>query len=200
MSTIAIDVDPYKTKPETEPLREVEADVRLRLLVVGDFSGQSTGKVTRVDRDNLDQVLRNFSPRVEVGFGNGQFGDTELVFHSLADFEPDSLYLKSELFAPLRDHRGQALYSEPEEEGHAATLKPTPDQMARLTSPGGLLDAILEKGSVGGNGGGSGGSAAAASPKKIDDLESMVQRIVAPYATPSESEEAGARRQNAARR
>ncbi len=44
MSTIAIDVDPYKTKPETEPLRELESDRSLRLLVVGDFSGgQSTG-------------------------------------------------------------------------------------------------------------------------------------------------------------
>ena len=182
MSTIAIDVDPYKTKPETEPLRELEADKNLRMLVLGDFSGQATGKLIRVDRDNFDHVLGNFAPRVEVGFGNGQFGDTELVFHSLVDFEPDSLYLKSEVFAPLRDHSGQTLYAEPEEEGHAATLKPTPEQMARLTSPGGLLDAILEKGSVSANGG------AAVSPKRVDDLESMVQRIVAPYATPAESE------------
>jgi type VI secretion system protein ImpC len=186
MSTIAIDVDPYKTKPELEQLRELEADRSLRLLVVGDFSGQSTSKVVRVDRDNFDQILSDFAPKVEVAFGNGQFGDTELVFHSLADFEPDSLYLKSELFAPLRDNTGQTLYSEPEEEGHSAQLKPTPEQMAKLTSPGGLLDAILEKGSAGTNGGGAG---ATPNPKKVDNLEAMVQRIVAPYATKPESAE-----------
>lgn len=185
MSTIAIDVDPYKTKPQTEPLREREADKSLRLLVVGDFSGQATGKLIRIDRDNLDETLRAFSPRVEIAFGNGQFADTEFVFHSLADFEPDSLYLKSDLFAPLRDTSGHALYTEPEEEGRSAQLKPTPEQIAKLTSPGGLLDAILEKGSVAANGGG----AAAPSPKKIDDLESMVKRIVAPYAIPAESAE-----------
>ncbi len=103
MSTIAIDVDPYKTKPQTEPLRELESDRSLRLLVVGDFSGgQSTGKLLRVDRDNFDQILSTLAPRVEVAFGNGQFGDTELVFHSLADFSRIALPKKRFILAPAR--------------------------------------------------------------------------------------------------
>ena len=121
---------------------------------------------------------------MEVALGNGQLGDAELVFHSLTDFEPDSIYRKSDLFAPLRDHTGQALYSEPEESEGQTPLKPTPEQIARLTSPGGLLDAILEKSSSTTNGG-----AAAPAPKRVDELQSMVERIVAPYSTPAESEE-----------
>jgi len=183
MSTFVIDVNPHKTEPETEPLFELEPSESLRMLVMGDFSGQATGKLMRVDRDNFETILKGFAPHVEVGLGNGQLGDADLVFHSLADFEPDSIYLKSDLFAPLRDHTGQALYSEPEESQEPAPLKPTPEQIARLTSPGGLLDAILEKSSSTTNGG------AATAPKRIDELQSMVERIVAPYSTPAESEE-----------
>jgi type VI secretion system protein ImpC len=149
------------------------------MLVIGDFSGRATGKVLRVDRDNFDKVLSGFSPQVEVTLGNGQLGEGELAFRSLADFEPDHIYSKSELFAPLRDQTAHRLYSEPEESGRAH-LKPTPEQLAQLTSPGGLLDAIIEKSSS---------AAAAPAPKRMDALESMVQRIVAPYATPAESEE-----------
>jgi type VI secretion system protein ImpC len=180
MTTIAIDVDPYKTKPQTEPLRELEPSASLRMLVMGDFSGQATGRLTRVDRDNFDSLLNSFAPRVEVGLGNGQLGDAELVFRSLADFEPDNIYRKSDVFAPLRDHSGRALYSEPEEsEGHAS-LKPTPEQMARLISPGGLLDAILDKPASGSSEG---------PVKSKDELQSMVEKIVAPYAVPAENEE-----------
>jgi type VI secretion system protein ImpC len=183
-TTIELDIDPHHIEElQTEPLRELEPVSSLRMLVIGDFSGRATGKVLRVDRDNFDKVLSGFAPHVEVTLGNGQLGDAELVFRSLADFEPDHIYSKSELFAPLRDQTVHPLYSEPEESGHAQ-LKPTPEQLAQLTSPGGLLDAIIEKSSSAGRSG-----AAAPAPKRMDALESMVQRIVAPYATPAESEE-----------
>ncbi len=168
---VELDVDPHELEPETEPLLELEPDAPLRMLVMGNFSGQSTKKLVRIDRDNLETVLAEFSPKVELN-------DTELLFRSLSDFEPESLFRKSELFAALRNQTGQPLYAEPDESG-AAPLKPTPEQMARLTSPGGLLDAIVEK------------SAASAEqkPAKTDEFEAMVERIVAPYATPAESAE-----------
>ena len=63
-------------------------------------------------------------------------------------------------------------------------MKPSPEQMQKLTSPGGLLDAIVEQST-----GQSGGAAAAPAPKRADEFQSMVDRIVAPYAMPSESAE-----------
>ena len=179
-STVEIDVDPYDIEPEREPLRELDPSEPLRLLVLGDFSGEATGKLIRVDRDNFETVLREFSPHVEIALGNGQLGDADLVFQSLNDFEPDSIYQNSELFAPLRDRSGHALYSEPEENESHAPLKPTPEQMDRLTAPGGLLSAMIEKSS---------GGAAAPAPKRTDEFQSMVERIIAPYTTPAESEE-----------
>lgn len=187
MSTILIDVNPHQANPQMEPLRALEPSASLRMLVMGDFSGKATGKLVRVDRDNFESILNSLAPHVEVALGNGQLGDADLVFRSLSDFEPDSIYKKSELFAPLRDETGHVLYSEPDESETRAQLKPTAEQIARLTSPGGLLDAIVEKTSTT-RSEGSGGSAAPA-PKKTDEFESMVQRIVAPYATPAESEE-----------
>jgi type VI secretion system protein ImpC len=186
MTTIEIDIDPHHAQPETEPLRELEPSSSLRMLVIGDFSGQATGKLLRVDRDNFESILSGFAPHVDLALGNGQLGDAELMFRSLADFEPDNIYRKSELFAPLRDQRLHPLYSEPEESGAHSALKPTPEQIARLTSPGGLLDAIIEKSS---SSQASNGGAAAPAPKRTDEFESMVERIVAPYTTPAESEE-----------
>jgi type VI secretion system protein ImpC len=86
----------------------------------------------------------------------------------MADFEPDSIYWKSELFAAFREGRAEPLYSEMEESESAAPLRPTNEQIERLTSPGGLLDSIAEK---------------------SDEFQSMVERIVAPYALPAETVE-----------
>jgi type VI secretion system protein ImpC len=177
---VVLDVDPYQLAPESELLREVEASPSLRVLVMGDFSGQATGKLIRIDRDNLEATLAGFAPHLELPLGNGQLGGAVLTFASLEDFEPDSLYRRSDLFAALRDGTGGGpLYSEPEESQPAAPLQPTPEQMERLTSPGGLLDAIVEQSSA----------YRERVPEKFDEFQSMVERIVAPYALPAESAE-----------
>jgi type VI secretion system protein ImpC len=183
-TTVEIDINPYDIEAEREPLLELDAPSPLRLLVLGDFSGKATGKLVRVDGDNFESIFHGFAPHVELALGNGQLGDADLVFRSLSDFEPDSIYRQSELFAPLRDHMGQALYSEREESAEHEPLKPTTEQMQKLTSPGGLLDAIVERTSSTG-----GGSAAAPAPQRMDEFQSMVSRIVAPYSTPAESVE-----------
>jgi len=185
MATLEIDIDPHRTRPQTEPLIELEPRSGLRMLVMGEFSGRSTGKLMRVDRDNFETILSGFAPHVEVAMGSGQLGDADLVFHSLADFEPDSIYRTSELFAQLRDQTGHTLYSEPDESETHAPLKPTAEQIARLTSPGGLLDAILEKGSAAPTS----SFEQARAPKGVDEFQDMVERIVAPYAKPGESAE-----------
>jgi len=176
---VVLDVDPYQTEPESETRRAVDAQPSLRVLVMGDFSGQATGKLIRVDRDSFETTLAGFAPHFELALGNGQLGDAVLAFTSLEDFEPDSLYRRSELFAPLRDGSGRQLYSEPEESEAATPLKPTAEQIEQLTAPGGLLDSIIEHSSAQGE----------PAPKRVDDLQSMVERIVAPYALPAESVE-----------
>jgi type VI secretion system protein ImpC len=178
---VLLDVDPYQTEAESETLLEVDSQPSLRLLVMGDFSGQATGRLAQIDRDNFEAVMSSFAPHVDVAPDNGQLGDTTLTFTFLDEFEPDSIYRRSELFASLRDHSGRQLYSEPAEGESLAPLKPTAAQIDRLTAPGGLLDAIVEQSP------GQGQASAAASPKNVVDLQSMVERIVAPYALPAES-------------
>ena len=176
---VVLDVDPYQTGPESELLREAEERPSLRVLVMGDFSGRATGKLIRIDRDNFEATLAAFAPHLELALGNGQLGDAVLTFASLDDFEPDSLYQRSDLFAPLRDGAGQQLYSEREESEATPPLQPTAEQIARLTAPGGLLDAIVEHSSTQGE----------RVPEEADEFQSMVERIVAPYTTPAESAE-----------
>ncbi len=180
---VEIDVDPYDTELQTEPLCELDPSSPMRLLVSGDFSGRATGELIRVDRDNFETILSGFAPHIEIALGDGQLGDADLAFRSLSDFEPDSIYRQSDLFEQLRNQTGQALFSESEEDERHAPLKPTAEQIARLTSPGGLLDAIVEKSSTPGSGG------AAPALKRVDEFQSMVERIVAPYATTAESAE-----------
>ena len=77
----------------------------------------ASGSMTAaIDRDNFESTLFNFAPRIELTLGNGQLADAELSFRSLDDFEPDTLYRQNDLFAGFRDHPGQPLYSEPEED------------------------------------------------------------------------------------
>jgi type VI secretion system protein ImpC len=180
---VLLDVDPHHAEAETEIRREAESKPSLRLLVMGDFSGQATGKLARLDRDNFESVMRGLAPRVELTIGNGQLADTELTFTSLDDFEPDSIYRKTDLFAALRAGAAPLLYSEPEEGEAKAPVKPTAEQIDRLTSAGGLLDAIAERSSGGSF------SAAAPAPKRIDEFQSMVERIAAPYVAPNETAE-----------
>jgi type VI secretion system protein ImpC len=178
-NVVEIDVGSFDVEAQRQPVREVEADAPLRILVMGDFSGLATGKLLRVDRDNFEKILSDFAPQIELTLGSGQLGYADLAFRSLSDFEPDTIYRQSDLFSALRDHQGQALYAEPEENQAHAPLKPTPEQIQRLTSPGGLLDAVIEKSSS--------SSAAAPAPKRVDEFQSMVERIVAPYSAPAEN-------------
>ena len=78
----------------------------LRLLLVGDFSGQPAAErrpladrpTHRVDIDNLDSVLARLAPRL-----HGAAGTVD--FEQLEDFHPDALYTRLDLFQALRDAR-----------------------------------------------------------------------------------------------
>ena len=77
---------------------------QLRILVSGDFGGQSrsirqsgqNAESVRVDFDNFDSVLARFGPSVD--FGTGKDDSLVLRFQSLEDFHPDKLLVN---FQPL---------------------------------------------------------------------------------------------------
>ncbi len=156
------------------PVVRPEPDDPFRVLILGDFSGSGAGgrKPLRVDRDNFDKVLRDLGLHVEIAFGNGQFSDADLKFERLDDFEPDSIYLRSELFSHLNVREQSNEHSQEVEEAPAIRM-PSAEDLARLTSRGNLLDAAVEQ------------TTAVASA--ADEWQATVDRIVARYGTPRES-------------
>jgi type VI secretion system ImpC/EvpB family protein/type VI secretion system ImpB/VipA family protein len=78
----------------------------MRLLVMGDFSGQPAAvrkplaerPTWRVEVDNLDTVMRRMLPQLKLPAG-------EVEFAGLDDFHPDSLYARLDVFRALREMR-----------------------------------------------------------------------------------------------
>jgi type VI secretion system protein ImpC len=59
--------------------------------------------------DNFGEVLARFAPRLELHVGGPDSPTLPIVFRSLDDFHPDSLYSALEAFGPLRDVRRRLL-------------------------------------------------------------------------------------------
>ncbi|KQX01197.1 hypothetical protein ASC94_00665 [Massilia sp. Root418] len=92
-----------------EPRQAGEDGRPMRILVMGDFSGRTAGGAgaapgapRRVDIDNIEQVLAQLAPSVQVALDGTAYS---FNFRQLDDFHPDQLYLKSDAFAALRSQR-----------------------------------------------------------------------------------------------
>lgn len=77
-------------------------ELPLKLLVMGDYSnGQAQGRLTerervRIDRNNIDDVLKDMSPRVKYTVENqlredGSEIDVDLSFDSFKSFKPEAV-------------------------------------------------------------------------------------------------------------
>lgn len=119
---------------EAEPLQlKPESENPFRILILGDFSGRGCSSVSRplrVDRDNLDQVIKTLGVQANLSLGGKNPISLPLKFESLEDFEPDSLFRRCELFRTL----DKASKPVPPAKSEAIGL--------RL---GSLLDAIVEQ-------------------------------------------------------
>ena len=132
-------------------------DAPLRVLLLGDFSGQAATdrsplaqrKPLRVDVDNLWKLMSALEPRCETALG-------ELRFASLEDFHPDALFERLALFRELRAQR--------------AAPAPSGDD-----SP---LAALL---------GGAPASATHRPATAADGIEALIERVVAPHIVPDTS-------------
>ena len=86
--------------------RRREESVPMRLLLLGDFSGRQVSerpplasrRALRVDVDSLDDVIGRLRPRLSLSTG-------EIAFARIADFHPDQLATRLEVFKALEERR-----------------------------------------------------------------------------------------------
>ena len=157
-----------------------------RILVLGDWSGNAERKdladrrPVEIDRDNFDDVLKRFGPKLK----SGRSDEQDLSFESLDDFHPDRIFEQFPAFGRLRDLRARLL--SPEQFNRAAGEVRSwfkIDEPSPLKSESGgqtaaepsenLLDAIL-----------SGSSAAvstARQPGTSDEVASLIKDLVRPH-------------------
>ncbi len=178
-STVMLDVNAGSPAEQAKPVEmEAAPGDPFRILILGDFSGSeyrpalAGRKPVRVDRDNFDDVLRKMNPRVDA---------LKLSFTELADFDPDSIFRRCEVF---QNTAPAARVETPPAPTPARA--PIQADVERLTS-GSLLDDIV----------GQADEPAAGRPRPRDEMQSLVERVVAPHLAPREDPAAADARQRA---
>lgn len=174
-SEVVLDVGAGRTPASGTP-RE---DTPFRVLLLGDFSGprgaaQHTPlgqrRVTRVDRDDFDDVMARLQPAVALD----EAGRVLLRFESLEDFHPDRIFARLPQFQELRQLRQRL--------ADPATFRDAVKQLgvdeAASGSPAGArrpAGSILEQ-MVGGP-----LAPAEEGPVREDDVREFARRAVAPF-------------------
>lgn len=123
----------------------VEKELPFVVGVVADLTGDSTKplkalkdrKFTQVDRDNFDEVMQNMGPGLNLKVENTLANDgsemgVQLVFNSLADFDPTNVINQVEPLKALLDARNKL-----------SLLSSKADRSDQLES---LLEEILQNG------------------------------------------------------
>jgi type VI secretion system protein ImpC len=178
--------------PDAVPvLARPQADAPFCILVAGDFSGRglrskggaavdlTSRRPIHVDRDDLDQVMEQLAPGVEIPLDQEGLL-SPIRFRAMDDFLPDRLYERLPVFRALRDLRWRAFQPgglEPvikELRGEAPPPGGGPASAERLLSGGSLLDQVV-----------SGAEAEeGAEPGVQDELRTFVRKVVAPHLLP----------------
>ena len=185
--SVELDIAPHEARQPARALPETP----FRILLLGDFSAGATGPARRrpiaVDRDNLDDVIRAISPRIQLGTEPGS-EPFELTFHCLEDFHPDQLYERVGFFRKLADLR-ERLDNPATSSAAASELsrwsEPAPAAAPPAASPtagGGLLDQMLDAAEP----------SAAAPVRGVDPLSDFIRRAVAPSLVPGRDPRAAA--------
>ena len=104
-ASVELDVDAGRaelTETVAIPLKPAPGDP-FRILILGDFSGRDSGgrKAIPIDRVNLDHVFRALGIQLELRLGNGFAEPLSLRFDELADFKPDRIFERCDLFKKL---------------------------------------------------------------------------------------------------
>ena len=159
----------------------------MRLLVMGDFSGQPAAArrplaeraTQRVDVDNLDEVMGRLMPRL-------QLPAAELDFAGLEEFHPDALYARLPVFSALRQMRQRladpARFAQAAAElgqGAGAVPSASPLAPALAAADAGLLAQLL-----GGNPVARAAPAGPAAAPPASVIDAYIRSIVAPHIVP----------------
>lgn len=99
---------------EEQTATRPDADEPFRVVVLGDFSARasraadvsakSPRRLSEIDRDNFDEVLRSLGVGLRLSLAEGGPAVT-LVFDELEDFHPDRIYERLDIFRKLRQTR-----------------------------------------------------------------------------------------------
>ena len=179
-ATVNLDIDPGKPSAhlDSDPRDQADPDRPFSVLILGDFSGHTTEhsaglRPVHVDRDNFDDVLRGMNIRLNLHLGSS--GKTlSMHFDDLADFEPDGIYQRYEVFRNLGNVPSALPTREVPTAGQGDV---TPAGLKNLTG-GSLLDNIVEASE----------SQRPTRPRPKDELRQLVEKMTALYVVPKEDE------------
>ena len=170
-----------EAESETSAAREW-AGAPFRILVLAALTGGNNRQPARerapvrVDRDNLEDVLARFAPRLTVD-------GSVITFAELDDFHADRLWTRVPVFDALRDLRDRL--DNPRTFQAAADqllgASQTPSTPVKVQPAGGsLLDQIVSEVA------GTAPPATAAPAGSADELQEQIRRIVKPHIIPGE--------------
>lgn len=96
----------FESKTAKQSKRQ-SSDAPMRILVMGDFSGNGASKLplaqhlpVLVDIDNVDQVFAKFQPKIKFEL---EESEVELNFSSFEELHPDQLYDHLDIFKALKE-------------------------------------------------------------------------------------------------
>ena len=160
----------------------IELDQPLKILLMANFSGHRIGqaptalaqrRARRVDIDNMDQLLANFAPSLQLDLPDLGQNELSLEFRSLDDFHPDQLFRNLPLFQELRETRAQlqnpASFAQAAEKLRGGLPLPTATPAPAAVSSAGNDFAALLAGNV---------TRVGAAAK--NDFEALIRSIAAP--------------------
>jgi type VI secretion system protein ImpC len=183
--SVNLDVSPGRRRSPVAPL----PDDPFRICLIGDFHGRggasadggplATRRPMSVDRDDLDEVLARFAPRLSLDIGDDT--EVELSFSELEHFHPDQIFQRAPFFRALREARSRLASAETFQGTLASILggpvgapshEPNVDAgeviADTLSGAGSVLDRVID------------------GETRDDSMRAFLKRIVAPHAVPGE--------------
>jgi type VI secretion system protein ImpC len=161
---------------------------KLRMLVVADFAGTAlpSFSIKQVNLDNLDALLKAFSPQIQVQSADPSVAPCSLSFESLDDFHPDEIFKRVSWFSDL-DRTRRELSNPATFASAAARLLGTgsaaPSSATEPAAATSLFASLL--------GGNAAPAATTAKAPPAAGLDAMIARAIAPHVVPNADPQLG---------
>lgn len=160
-----------------------------RVVVIADLSGSpasdsklATVRLTRIDVETFDEVLRSLQPRAAIPAATPDRESQVLTFVSLEDFHPDALYASLDSIVELRRTRERLLNPATFAGEQARLLSDVAPPSARgPVSTEAEDDASTLARLLGGKPSATAAPAPAAAPARTSSLDPMLRDLVAPH-------------------